>query len=311
VSDPTDEGEQAPKWRPLRWRDVDDGGSWDVLYEGLPGHLRPGVEAWLTSVAAEQSRVGRVERALRLDWATGKPSSFLFQISGESDDVWLDVLDAFLRQLQVEYDALDGRNPDDREGRAWRRMRAVRLKVLLVESASAWEVGTEPFWGLVRRVSDEMQQAARAAMSPEDDAASQLRRAWAACFRREPDYDETYRRAVLAVESVATSFLTPNDPKPSLGKAITHLADTPGRYTVAGLDSPDISSQDALVAMLRLLWHNHQRHVARGGASPSDVNRQEAEAALFASVTLVQWFRHGLVTAQTSGTGQPRRSETR
>ena len=97
------------------------------------------------------------------------------------------------------------------------------------------------------------------------------------------------------METAACRVLTPNDPAPTLGKAIAHLRDTLDDWTVAGLDDKAQKSAATLLAMLQTVWQNHGRHAEHGGRAPDPVEQAEAEAVLFLTVTLVQWFERGLV----------------
>jgi hypothetical protein len=168
------------------------------------------------------------------------------------------------------------------------------LSEMLTEAGSAWRVADGSSCGLVRRVNDTTQAQVDAASPPDTDAAGKVGEAWNLCFRFEPDYDNAYRQAVLAVEAVVFPSMLPNDQRKTLGKVVSHLGDTLGRWTVGGLDATEIRSSEALLAMLKALWHSHQRHAAANG-TVSDVSREEAETAVNLAVTIVQWFSAGLV----------------
>lgn len=47
--------------------------------------------------------------------------------------------------------------------------------------------------------------------------------------------------------------------------------------------------------MRQTVWQNHDRHAKHEGRTPDCVEQEEAEAVLFLSVALVQWFKGGLV----------------
>ena len=154
-------------------------------------------------------------------------------------------------------------------------------------------------WGLTRRVDSTAQAAVEAAIAEESTASAPLAAAWQATFGRQPDPTAGYREAVLAVETVACPVFLPNDAAPTLGKAISHLNDTLARWTVAGLDDERQPSAATLLAMLRTIWHNHDRHVEQGGRPPEPVPQAEAETVIFLAVTVVQWFQRGLVEKRT------------
>ena len=98
-----------------------------------------------------------------------------------------------------------------------------------------------------------------------------------------------------AVVSVACQTLAPADEQPSLGKAIRHLQRTLTTWTVATLDDQQQASAETLLAMLKTVWQNRQRHVGADGTPPQPASQKEAEAVLFLCVTIVQWFERGLV----------------
>ena len=81
----------------------------------------------------------------------------------------------------------------------------------------------------------------------------------------------------------------PRSSRATLGSVVSHVADTVGKWTVGGLEAIEQPSGETLLAMLRTLWHNQQRHANTDGTI-EDVSRSEAEAAVGLAVTLVQWF---------------------
>jgi hypothetical protein len=132
-------------------------------------------------------------------------------------------------------------------------------------------------------------------VAADTDAAHEIRAAWNACFRHQPQYDEAYWHAALAVESVATAYFTPKDGLPQLGKATDHLSRTLDRYSIAGLDDPRRKSAETLHSMLDLIRRNQDRHVSQGGVRPVGVSPAEAESVVYLAVTIVQLFQRGLV----------------
>jgi hypothetical protein len=148
---------------------------------------------------------------------------------------------------------------------------------------------------LERRVDDTAVAAfERVTATASDEASMHLRRAWRAIYGRDPEPSRAYGEAVRAVEAVACPLILPNDPRPTLGKAIAHLRNNaegwhfvlPGRDEAAGIAPQRL--------MLQLLWTaDRSRHA--GGPDARDQLRTEAEAALPLAVTLVQWFTDGAV----------------
>lgn len=169
------------------------------------------------------------------------------------------------------------------------------LDRILTDGGSLWRFETDPHWCLVRRVSEAAEQQYQQSTSNASDAADRLKTAWTACYRQNPNYDEAYRNAILAVEAVVLPETIPKDTVGTLGKAIRHMRDTASRWSIGGLGTDALSSGEVLLSMLELLWTNQQRH-AKGDGTISSVCREEAEAAVGVAVTLVQWFSAGIVT---------------
>jgi hypothetical protein len=89
----------------------------------------------------------------------------------------------------------------------------------------------------------------------------------------------------------------PNDKIPTLGKAIGQLRDQPGQFHVAVGPSMPASRVSLVAQMLDLIWvGQHDRHGHADPLEPMAVSQREAEAALYLAVTLVQWFKSGVVT---------------
>jgi hypothetical protein len=169
------------------------------------------------------------------------------------------------------------------------------LMEILAEGSSAYGVDTTHPWHLVRRVDPTAEDAVKDVVQRAGEASGLIRSSWTSTFSRSPDPDAAYRDAVFGVESVACMLFIPNDPEPTLGKAIGHLASTAAKWSVAGLDDKKQASGETLLSMLRTVWQNHERHVAQGGRAPEGATQEEAEAVVFLAVTLVQWFERGLV----------------
>lgn len=299
----------AEDYRPLSVRHGAPADSYDVLHEGVPAHLRPSLSDWIRDRLQYDFRVvRRLERALRLTLGASDTPAALYIMESKANEnptLLLDVADFLLYvQHQRFRSALE---LWDRGGRFGSEddvtkhvLIAKDLQLALFEGGSAWTVDlADDRWQLVRRVDETVRNAAEEVMRGSSSAGASLREAWSAAFRRDPDYKKAFGHAVEAVEAAATPVLTPRDPKPSLGKAIAHLRDTLARWTVADLDDQSVSAA-TLHAMLQTLWGNQGRHVSDGGLPPEPVTREEAEAAVFLAVTLVQWFASGAVRPRTT-----------
>jgi len=286
------------RWRPLSVRRSENPASWDVHFAGVPDHLWGPLLQWL-GTTLDDSMAGEVQRRLRFSVGAGKPirGQVLSKAQG-NETMLLDVVDATLAALWRQHKAqgqMGGWGSDDAINAA------AALAGMLHEGSSAYEVDSADVWGL-RNVVDETAQAAFDDASDQpSDAAQLLRQAWRATFKRDPDYSTGYWKAVQAVESVAAQTFTPRDQAPSLGKAIRHLSDTVAQWSVAHLDDQQQASGETLLAMLRTIWQNHQRHVLEGGRAPEPATREEAEAVLFLAVTIVQWFQRDYVQRRDDG----------
>lgn len=300
-----------PGWRPLFIRESGESSDFDVLHDGIPRWLEGSLWRWLMNQAADggQPLISRLERRLHIELATNSdrplgqqhtaPNALIERHWNATDaDGRLTLIDAVLSDMQKRGSAAID---DDDDGLAARLVDAAQqLHTILTEGGSLWgaHVGP-PVWCLVRRVNDATAELVKAVVAPRTDAARKIESAWVACYRRDPDYDSAYRAAVLAVEAVAIPLALPDATKATLGTVIAHVRDSLSRWSVGNLDTPDIASGEALLAMLKTLWQNQERH-ARGDGTIVDVSRGEAQAAVSLAVTLVHWFVADLVTKSDS-----------
>ena len=165
---------------------------------------------------------------------------------------------------------------------------ASQLELTLAMSGSAYTVQRDPNGQhrLESRVNDTVRDMAVAAMAPSDRVSKYLRGAWQSLYERNLDPSASYRDAVRGLEAAARPVLTPNDPKATLGKMIAAARDKPSKWVVA------IGEMDTVLMMLQTVWEaQHDRHGTNEANRPTNVTRQEAEAALHFTVTLVHLFR--------------------
>lgn len=286
------------EWRPLHLRNRPDAeASYPVLVDGVPEWLEPSLFRWVADRAATGGHglARRAEQLLRI--RLPNPSNREYQLvaywRNATDTDRLTLIDFILAEWERLYDAAqrDFHGHDT----AQEVVRAIdSMAGMLTDGGSLWRFETDPHWCLVRRVTEAAEQQYATATSPSSDAANRLKRAWTACYRQSPNYDEAYRNAVLAVEAVVLPVTIPNDTSGTLGKAVRNIKDTRARWTVGGLTSEGPSGADALITMLDLLWKNQERH-ARSDGTIADVSGPEAETAVGLAVALVQWFNAGLV----------------
>ncbi|WP_144276840.1 hypothetical protein [Parenemella sanctibonifatiensis] len=233
--------------------------------------------------------VGVCQRALRYT-VPGQMTAegALKRHASASGENTLDVLDVLINYLgQV--------NRADSYRAADASHRFEDLKISLHEADSAWTLTKRPRWGLVQLVDATATSAFERTRDEGGDAAWLLAQAWEATFRQQPDYLTAYARIVQSIEAVALPILSPNDASATLGKAINNLSNSAEKWTVSSLDDRGQASAATLLAILRTVWENHQRHSSNDGKAPEPPDPNETEAVLFLAVTVVQWFQRGFV----------------
>jgi hypothetical protein len=98
------------------------------------------------------------------------------------------------------------------------------------------------------------------------------------------------------VEASAGPVLTPDDPRPSLGKMIAALRDGKDKWDFTFTVDSTVNPKDVLLQMMQLLWTNeYSRHVDADPTAPLHVSQPEAESAVVLALTLVNWFVSGAI----------------
>ncbi|MEU1723689.1 hypothetical protein [Nonomuraea sp. NPDC005692] len=274
-------------WRPLRERMAGVTGE-RALVEGTPDYLLEPLRAWL----------GRARHNVYSDLGTRLPLRLrrtdVFVGDGGRQFVMLDgedLLEAIDAAMDLNHYLFEpGADPESNQ--RWAGM-LVELRMMLEDGGSAWKP-KDDYSGLTRRVDATVTEAARAAMkAAPPDASAHLRQAWDAAYGFAPDATRAYSEAVKAVEAVVIPHTIPNDQVATLGKAINHIKDTAAKWTIAVDQSGTPAPADALLAMLRLVWHGQSdRHA---GPNTAPVTLESAQTALHVAVALVQWFTSGAV----------------
>lgn len=246
--------------------------------------MSPTLLGWVWSMVRDHDLEGYFQ---------ANPEGFTFKTVYEAttmnDELLLDVVDSILQQLP----ALDESGAYVTQNKL--RVLVAALQSILTESGSAFAVDFSAGMRLVRRVDTAAWQAGHSAAGQGGHASDLIKSAWSMTFNRDPDPSRAYRDAVLAVESVVCQAFIPTDKSPTLGKAVSQLQTTLPTWTVATLDDQEQASAETLLAMLKTVWRNHERHVGAAGSPPQPATQDEAEAVLFLAATIVQWFEHGLV----------------
>jgi len=265
----------------------------EVLHEGIPAWLREPVLAWLqdaidtvTDAIGTLDAEPKLARAFDMYARLEDPlaphvggAHLQFVVRNRDDELVLDFIDYIVADVQRAE-----RSPFGPK----------RLGSILHQGGSVWRVAEDdekPH--LERRVDDTSMAAADKAMAESGHAGKLLAEAWQKVYGRSPDPKGAYAKAVLAVEEIAAPFVIPDDPKPTLGKIASAMANQRNwRYVLH--EGGKESAQDAPLHQVQELWHRDPRH-ADGKANYRDPSQQEAETAVFLAVGLVHMFHNGLI----------------
>lgn len=252
----------------------------DGPYEGVPDHISGPLGDWLFEILQNASIASTVAIQLRVGMSSGLPefkvARLLVAAASGDQNLCLDMADAVLHFVGNYGGAAD------------------RLRLILALGASVWTVADGDD-SLMLVVQDETQAAYAQATSVHDDASDELRTAWANAFGRNGDPSDAWDHAIKAVEDILIPVVLPSKPKATLGQVLHELENrkTSGLWQMI-LPGADKSRDVApLVAMLRLMWPNHDRH---GGImakrTPSEA---EARAVVALAATIMQWHRESWV----------------
>jgi hypothetical protein len=287
------------RWRPLSKRDDPEAANeYDALHEGVPEWLSVPVAHWVFEVFSALDNYNE-DLSHKLDVIYGMlrrpmPRSYdrtrdavneLGNLAAGGD---LDTLDVIVWATQMS-------------DQGWRLRE--RLELLLLIHGSAWTVGTSPADQpcLVRRVDETVAASARTEMDQPGNAALHLHRAWHRIYGRNPDPGGSYRESVRAVEAAAKPVVAPSASLATLGTMIRDLQNKPEKWTVSLDQRGEVPGVQLLIHMCQGLWRSQfDRHGTDDDTVPLDVSTREAEAAVHLAVTLVYWFRSGVVTRVTA-----------
>ncbi|MDE0138686.1 MAG: hypothetical protein OXM57_09130 [bacterium] len=283
------------EWIPLSQRE-NPSGDFEGPFEGVPVWLRGSLIDWVRPAltggtpwdgysfwSIEQIRF--IERSLRLKLPTGDEEhlgQWILRLMQGNSDFLLDVVDLVLSNLA-------------------KRTNAVELRRILEEAGSIWTpVLEDHHFRLERRVQGEVMKRANRVMESRDNASKHLKEAWIRVYGRSPDPSSAYREAVRAVEAAAKTVVSPNNKLTTLGTIIADVKSRPTKFAVSlEPGTRDKDPVEGLVYMLRLLWKAQiDRHGTDDQNARLHVSLEEAETALHLAITLVHWFREGLVTAR-------------
>jgi hypothetical protein len=283
------------RFRPLSQRENPDP-AFDEPREGIPTYLWAPIVKWLHDVAVDNpdifyfEPVRRTEWMMRLqpvvqvalDWASPATAwEYLLTTMASNHALALDVIDFALDDLG------EITHPESTAGQ-----RALEMGEILTNGNSAWRVTVDDggYASLLRRFVGPVDEALEDVRSASDRAHHHLTDARNKAFGTRPEPTAAWASAVRAVEVVAGSAVTPNDPKPSLWRIVSAIRDKPEKWGFP-LGGPLL-----VLGMLDGLGTTDQRHGTDDPTVPLEATREQAQAAYFLALSLVQIFASGLFT---------------
>lgn len=254
----------------------------DGLYEGVPDHLRLGLEEWLrarfgwhNSGGMDNAFMAQIASALRIPATRthniGGISDQIFIALNADDGLYLDCLDACLHLST---------SPN-----------ASGLRATLEAGGSAWTINGNGD-GLERRVDATTREAFSRAVLPADAASQELAEAWSAAYGRHPDPSDAWDHAIKAVEELLIPLVVPSQTKANLGHVAGEIKANAAKWKF-GLPASNVRSNgETLEGLIRHIWPNPDRH---GGTSKRSPLQNEAEGAVQVAITIVELCRGRLV----------------
>ena len=186
------------------------------------------------------------------------------------------------------------------------RIRLWDLDEILSLGGSVWRVDPNGH-RLIRRVAATAEAAFQSASSSDDVASAELQEAWTAVYGRNPDASDAWDHSIKAVEAVLIPIVTPKMAKATLSDVLGSLDKQGFLWQLVLHGHDDSRSVAPLVAMLRLIWPNPDRH---GGGKSRRPSLDEAQAVVGLAVAIVQWTRAGALSRRQSADGPPGISST-
>lgn len=225
-----------------------------VLQEGVPLHIReqvvPTVQTWLYR---NPEHAARISVALEIPVDRSMPGwpAAIASVEETDDDTLLDVVDMYLRLATLHLSSVS--MPTDGS-------KLVRDAFKL--GHSVWAVkssGWDP-WFLERRVSDEMSESYRSALTLGNSAASHLSDAWRFVFSRQADSSSAWSSSTKALEAALAPIVLPKNDRAQYGTIVKALRDKPGKWDsdMSGGDAEERVA--AFIQLLELVPYAPDRH---------------------------------------------------
>lgn len=251
--------------------------------EDLPEFMWPSLLDWAEGIPCSVDVVRRVERKLRIYSGVDKYSAqsayqLLYSFHYDSS-IALDVIDFLLETSSA--------NPSD-------------LEEILSDVGHVFRVAPEGD-RLVYRLQPEVWSLYEEVTRPDDQASGYMQNAWALAFGREPDFGEAWALSVKAVEAVLCPLVSPEDAKPTLGKSLGVLRDTPHRWSCLLPDREyrvdgrlEVKSGlDVFVDVVAAIGYQPGRH---GGTVAVEVDGEVARCITLQAATVLGWLREGCLS---------------
>jgi len=271
-----------------------------VPHEGVPDHLDEPLRRWIyAALQGGGAELVALKLEIRIDYDRASGNAAIFLARDPQPYELLAIVNAVLANGGPWPQPLPRDRPGTNSNAAGKAQLREDLITMLAAGSSVWQVSSDGT-GLIRRIDETSVNAIDQAVSVAEanpksgSAAKQIRTAWRAIYKLDPEPETAYREAVKAVESAAHAVVQPDHSAATLGTMRRELRDNAASWMLAipGKDgSGDIAP---LLAMIGLLWDGQEwRH---GGQKPGrDATPEEAEMAVHLAVTLVHWFITGAV----------------
>jgi hypothetical protein len=271
-----------------------------VPHEGVPDHLDEPLRRWIyAALQGGGAELVALKLEIRIDYDRASGNAAIFLARDPQPYQLLAIVNAVLANGGPWPQPLPRDRPGTNSNAAGKAQLREDLITMLAAGSSVWQVSSDGT-GLTRRIDETSGNAIDQAVSVAEanpksgSAAKQIRTAWRAIYKLDPEPETAYREAVKAVESAAHAVVQPDHSAATLGTMRRELRDNAASWMLAipGKDgSGDIAP---LLAMIGLLWDGQEwRH---GGQKPGrDATPEEAEMAVHLAVTLVHWFITGAV----------------
>jgi hypothetical protein len=237
----------------------------------------------------------RVLLLIDLDDEESREADYVYAPS-DAPDMMLDYIDYLLRHLR------EAQNDSTKSDYTHERCQELcsNLDHILERAGSAWRTGLRNHhYGLVERVNPTVDEAADKAMSEAGDAGTLLAESWGQLFGRNPNPSEAYRTTVKAVEAATKPSLCPNDDRYTLGKGLSAMRNQHQCYVIdvrddQGNTPPHNVDGGVIQLMMRSIWESQRdRHAGNSDSAP--ITSEEARAAIYLAVPIIQAFHDGLV----------------